>query len=376
MNNWSDFFQQKSASQARANLKRARSGPPSSPVIDFGSNDYLGFRRHSSVIAAVQQAAEQGWGSGASPVIGGYSPLHSQLETELAQLSGQADCITFSSGFGCNLGTLACLATDGDLVLSDQLNHASLIDGIRLSRAHRQVYPHLQTQYVADFLSQHRHEYAKVMLVTESIFSMDGDAAPLEDLSDVCRRFDCGLVVDEAHATGVYGPRGGGLLEELRLEEQVMLKLGTLSKALGSIGGYACGPAAPIEYLVNHCRSYLFSTAMPAPVAAGALASLRLLGETQVERLTLREASRQLRRQLSAAGWNVPMGDSPIVPVIIGPEKSALALAERLELAGYRIPAIRPPTVPAGTARLRISLSSLHGETQIAGLIAAFGPAS
>jgi 8-amino-7-oxononanoate synthase len=341
--------------------------------LDFGSNDYLGLSQSGKVIEALQQSAGQGWGSGASPVLSGYGQAHQQLEQSLAGLSGTENALVFSSGFACNVGSLAALADEDCVVFSDQLNHASLIDGLRLSRALREVYPHNDTQALEKLLSDRRSHRSRALIVTESVFSMDGDEAPLRELADLADRFDCGFVVDEAHAIGVFGSGGGGLLEELALTDRVLLKLGTLSKAIGGIGGYVAGSSSIIDYMVNRCRSYIFSTAMPTLAAIATLAAVDRLKEMQSERQRLAELSSYARQQLLHRGWHVPAGRSPILPVIVGEASSALALSRHLLENGIYVPAIRPPTVPASTCRLRISLSTEHTCSDIDRLVSTLG---
>lgn len=365
---WNNFFlRENERIRASQQHRRRRATAPS--LCDFGSNDYLGLSKHREVAAAVKEALQHdGWGSGASPVVGGYSHWHRELEEQLAQVSGCEDAICFSSGFGCNAGVISSLVGPNDALLSDALNHASLIDGCRLSSIPRQsriVFPHRDATFVANWLKTHRSEHDKVAILTESIFSMDGDMAPLVELSQLSSQYDCGLIVDEAHAVGVYGRCGGGLIEELGITSQVLLKLGTLSKALGSIGGYATGSRYTVDYLVNHCRSYLFSTSPPAAVAAAASAAVSLLPSYSDQRRKLRTTSMQLRERLRKLGWNIPLGDSPIIPVIVGDETTAMQLSENLLANGLVVPAIRPPTVPAGKSRLRISLSVDHTSQQI-----------
>ncbi len=378
---WHWFLEQSQRQVAQAQRTRVRRPLVLTGLIDFGSNDYLGLRSHAEILAALHQATSQPqladpvasprWGAGASPVLSGYTAEHAALEHSLAEFSGTEAALVFSSGFACHSGSVACLAGSHDLILSDSLNHASLIDGCRLSRAAKVVYPHADASFVHDYLRQHRHQFDKVLLLTETIFSMDGDAAPLLELSDAAQRYDAGLIVDEAHAVGVYGPRGGGLIEELNLQAQVLAKLGTLSKALGSVGGYVAGNRALIAYLVNHCRSYLFSTASPGLSLIAAQRGLQLLIAMQPQRLALRQQASQLRQRLRQIALDVPQGDSPIVPVIVGSETRALQLSQRLWEQGIYVPAIRPPTVPDGTCRLRISLSTSHTEEHLQRLIAA-----
>lgn len=374
---WSKFLSANLENTQREHRLRQRT-EFSAQVCNFGSNDYLGLRHDRRLRMAAKLITEEVyWGSGASPVVGGYSSFHQALDRELAKLSQQADCITFSSGFACHLGVIACLLNEGDAILSDQLNHASLIDGCRLATRRSPqsciVYPHCDCNFVSNWLATQRHRFEKVLIVTESVFSMDGDLAPLRDLADIALRYDAGLLVDEAHATGLFGENGGGLTEELAISNALLLKLGTLSKALGSIGGYAAGPSEVIQYLVNHCRSYLFSTAPPAAVTAVSLAAVQLLPKLGPERAKLRADSSQLRQDLRHMGCPVPIGDSPIIPVIVGREESALAMSQQLLLAGMYVPAIRPPTVPPGTSRLRISLSTQHTPAQTQALVQLLG---
>lgn len=341
-------------------------------LLDFSSNDYLGLRSHPMVLAALAASLGTGvWGAGASPVLSGYGNDQRDLEISLADFSGMESALVFSSGFAGNCGVIACLADSQDLILSDQLNHASLIDGCRLSRATKLVYPHGDVGYIRDTLRQRRSQFQKVMLVTESIFSMDGDAAPLAELVDLAQRYDCGLVVDEAHAVGVYGAQGGGLLEELELQSHVLAKLGTLSKALGGVGGYVAGQTKVIEYLVNRCRSYMFSTAPPGPALAAASSALQLLRGMSEQRVQLRAQASELRHALRQIGWNVPVGDSPIIPVVVGSEQRALWFSQQLRNVGIVVPAIRPPTVPDHTCRLRISLAAQHSAEDCQRLVAA-----
>lgn len=392
---WHSFLIQSQRKIAEAKRTRVRRPLDLAGLIDFGSNDYLGLRSHPDVLAALHESTAQDphlqsslppsdpnaphapltavrWGAGASPVLSGYTTQHAALEQSLAEFSGTDAALVFSSGYACHSGSVACLAGSGDLILSDRLNHASLIDGCRLSRATTVVYPHTEAGFVREYLQQHRHQFDKVMVLSESIFSMDGDAAPLLDLAELARRYDAGLVIDEAHAVGVYGPRGGGLVEELGLQSQVLAKLGTLSKALGCVGGYVAGDETLIAYLVNHCRSYLFSTASPGLSLVAAHRALQLLIAMQARRQTLRLQATALRQRLQHIGMDVPRGDSPIIPVIVGSETRALQLSQQLWERGIYVPAIRPPTVAAGTCRLRISLSASHTDEQLERLLSAF----
>ncbi len=368
---WNHFFAESLQRAENRNRKRSRSPSKLSDLIDFGSNDYLGLRSHPAVLQTLRSEPITAWGTAASPVLSGYSESHRSLEQALAKFSDADSALVFSSGFACNVGAIACLASQGDLILSDALNHASLIDGCRLSKATTIVFPHTNFEFVRETLERQRHKFAKTIVLTESIFSMDGDAAPLAELASITDRYDAGLVVDEAHAVGVYGEHGSGLLEEYGLQSRVLAKLGTLSKALGGVGGYVAGSAKLIEFLVNHCRSYLFSTAPPALSMAAAEVSLQSLIQMREARGKLRQTSRELRRRIMDLGFDVTTGESPILPIIVGGEKDVLALSSRLREAGIYVPAIRPPTVPEGTCRLRISLSIRHTESQLESLLAA-----
>ncbi len=345
--------------------------------LDFGSNDYLGLRNHPRVLQEIaRDAVSLGWGSGASPVLSGYQSAHHQLEKIIANLSGTEDCLIFSSGFACNVGVLSCLSDERTVVFSDRLNHASLIDGIRLGKGRKFLYNHCDLEHLECELLRNRGNFSRALIVTESVFSMDGDEAPLSELVELAQRFDCGLIVDEAHAVGVFGPSGGGLLEERNLSESVMIKLGTLSKAIGGIGGYAAGCRLVIETLVNRCRSYLFSTAPPALSMLASAAAVELLTTMSSERKHLELLSIYARSRLIELGWNVIRGRSPIVPIIAGPPEVVLGLSCTLRQSGIYVPAIRPPTVPPDTCRLRISLTARHTQIDIDRLCDRLGSAT
>ncbi len=374
--NWQAYFQSSlDEADHASSLRRRHWHVDESPVcirradgrrlVNFATNDYLGLRHDQRLIAAVQRSLPTtGVGSGASPLVSGYNLALAELEQRLARWQGTEACLVFSSGMSMNIGVIAALVGTDDLVLSDRLNHASLIDGCRLSGAHKRIYAHNDLGDVRKILSQERQRYQRALVVTESIFSMDGDAAPLAELQALCTEYDAGLLVDEAHATGIYGPTGAGMGEALQATSGWLGKLGTLSKAVGTCGGYLAGSQLLVDYLVNRCRSYIFSTAIAPPVVAATAASIGLMPELTTRRQQLLAMSRQLRErlqtELQTAGWRVPAGDSPIIPVIVGDNARTVQLSQRLLECGLFVPAIRPPTVPPGTARLRISLSALH----------------
>jgi 8-amino-7-oxononanoate synthase len=338
-------------------------------LINFGSNDYLGFAQSTATVSEVKA------GAGASALVSGYTRLHEELCRELASFEETEAAVLFPSGFAACSGTIATLAEDKDLLLSDQLNHASLIDGCRMSQATRFVYPHLEVNAVRELLRTHRHHHARAWIVTDGVFGMDGDVAPLNELCDIADRFDAHVVVDEAHATGVLGNDGSGTCAELGVKSRVPIRIGTLSKALGSHGGFVVGPELVINYLVNRCRSLIFSTAGSPLTISAALTHLRLIRQNPQPRSTVRSLANRLREQLrEAQPTAVPptsIGDVPIVPMIVGSNERALRMSDQLRKAGMYVPAIRPPTVPEGTARLRISLTANHTDADIEQLLQA-----
>lgn len=332
-------------------------------LANFASNDYLALASDERVRQAAVEASGKRWGSAASPVLGGRGPAHEELENALARFEGTEAALVFSSGYAANVGTITALAGPGDVVFCDRLNHASLIDGCRLSRARMRVYPHSDADRLGR-LMRHESSARRRFIVTDAVFSMDGDLAPLGELADLADRFDAALLVDEAHGTGVYGKRGRGVAEHLGLEECVAVKIGTLSKAIGSAGGFVAGPQALIEWLVNRARTYIYSTAPPAAVCAAATAALRIVEAEPERRARLFEHACRLRDVLAAGGIDTGSQPGPIVPVLVGDSGRASRYASALEARGLLVPAIRPPTVPRGTARLRINVTAGHdGET-------------
>ena len=377
---WEDFLDDSLASLDRNYLRRRKLVTTHLPgawverdgqmLVNFGGNDYLGLRNHTQVVAAAITALQaDGVGSGASPAVCGYSLEQLRLEARLAQLNQSPAALVFSSGYACNLATISSLVSDQDVLYSDALNHASLIDGCRLSKASRQIYPHNDVQRLRECLANTRQRFQRGLIVTESVFSMDGDTAPLVELAELAEQYNCGLIVDEAHATGIYGARGAGLIEGLGLTGRVFAKLGTLSKAIGCLGGYLCGSQNLIDHVLNFGRAYMFSTALPSSVLSAATASVELIESRVAERSALRSMAIRIRLDLRGMGWRVLGEDSPILPVVLGDERTALELCTALRAAGLFVPAIRPPTVPVGTSRLRISLSCEHTETQIESLL-------
>jgi 8-amino-7-oxononanoate synthase len=265
------------------------------------------------------------------------------------------------------------LADRGDAIFADAKNHASLIDGCRLSRAETHVYRHNDAAHLAELLAAHAPAARRTLIVTDTLFSMDGDVAPLAEIAALARGYDAMLLLDEAHATGVFGDRGRGLAEAAGIEYDGLIRVGTLSKAFGAAGGFVVGPQALIDYLANRARSYVFSTAQPASTAAAALVALHVVADEPQRRTQLLAAAATLRKRLQAAGWRTGDSRSQIIPIAVGPAADAVALSQRLREAGFWVPAIRPPSVPPGESLLRLSLTASHTPEMVDGLLAALG---
>jgi len=336
---------------------------------NFASNDYLGLATDPRLAEAAQRAAtEFGVGSGASPLVSGRTRWHARLEERIARFEGAEACLLFPSGYAANVGVLPALVRAGDHVYSDQWNHASLIDGCRLSGAEVHVYRHSDMQHLATLLDQ-TPSAGRRLIVTDSLFSVDGDAAPLKDICRLADEFDTMLVVDEAHATGVYGAQGRGLAESMHLEPRILLRIATLSKAIGAQGGFAVGDQSVIDWLWNRARSQVFSTALPPAVCAAAYSAFDIIETEPFRKERLWEFSRQFVDQLFTAGLNLgvttPAALGPIVPVLLDDPQSALRVAQLLQEDGFLVGIIRPPSVPPGTSRLRITLSCAHTEADV-----------
>lgn len=339
-------------------------------VLNFGSNDYLGLAAER-LNAAVQGSLDAaGWGAGASPLVTGRGARHDQLERALAEFEQTAGAILFPTGFAANVGAVAALAARGDIIFSDAKNHASIIDGCRLSGARIQVYPHGRADYLEKYLSQ-SSGFRRRLIVTDGLFSMDGDLAPLDVIADLAERHDAMLLVDEAHATGVFGANGRGVCEHFGVEQRVTARMGTLSKALGSLGGFVVGPEPVIEWLVNRARPYVFSTAPPECLAAAALEGLRIVHDEPRRRQELLSRAADLRSRLAAQGWQVLDSSSQIIPLVLESPDRTMTCAARLLEQGLFVPGIRPPTVPDGESLLRISLTWGHSAEMIERLVEA-----
>jgi len=341
-------------------------------LVNLGSNDYLGYAGDVRLTKAASKAAcAEGFGAGASPLVSGHSQAHENLEQAIASLLGVEAALVFASGFAANSATIAAVAGPGDAIYSDERNHASLIDGCRLARAAVHVYPHRDLAALERLLATTAAR--RKLVVTDTLFSMDGTIAPLPDLCDIARRQGAILLVDEAHATGVFGARGSGLVEETGCDDGVHIRVGTLSKALGAAGGFVAGPGRLVEWLRHKARAWIFSTAHPPAVAGAAARAIELVGREPERRRELRALSAAFRERLTARGVDIGGAEAQIVPVIAGEPAAALALTERLAAAGFFVPAIRPPSVPVGRSLVRASLSWLHSEADLARLADALG---
>ena len=340
-------------------------------LVDFASNDYLGLAADPRpAAAAAEQLASEGLGAGAARLISGDHPLHHQLEAALAALKGAPRALLFGSGWAANAGAIPALARHGDAIYSDALNHASLIDGCRLSRATARVFPHRDVEALDAMLRADRGRFRRRWLVVEGVYSMDGDLFPLDALVRLARAHDAFTYVDDAHATGVLGPDGRGSAAHWGVTVDVTL--GTLGKALGGSGAFVAGSAALCDLLLHRARSFVFTTGTPPALAAAALRALAIAHEEPERRARLRASARRLRAGIAALGRPAPgEADGHIVPVPVGDASATVALGEALRERGYLVGAIRPPTVPAGSSRLRVSVSAAHTDAQIDGLLSA-----
>jgi 8-amino-7-oxononanoate synthase len=333
-------------------------------VLLLCSNNYLGLADHPRVRRAAAEAAMRwGTGAGASRLICGNMTLHRRLEERLAEFTGSESALLFGSGYLANTGTVAALTRAGEVVFSDELNHASIVDGCRLSRAETFVYRHRDFDHLHWGLR--RAEGRGSLIASDGVFSMDGDVAPLPELVELARRYDCRLLIDEAHATGTIGPDGRGAVAEAGLDDEVDVIVGTLGKALGSYGAYVCARKEIVELLVNTARPFIFSTALPPSAVAAALAALELLRARPGRIDRLRRNGDLMRRELAAGGLDPGESRTHILPVVVGEEQSAVELSERALERGVFAQAIRPPTVPAGTSRLRITVMATHREPEL-----------
>jgi len=324
--------------------------------IDLSSNDYLGLATHPQLKQCMSDAIlRDGCGSTGSRLLRGDRESFAQAERHFSAFKRTERSLYFSSGYLANLAVLTTFPEPGDVIFSDERNHASLIDGVRLSRARRVVFPHNDVDALAQLMAD---EPGQKFVVTESLFSMDGDIAPLPQLSALCRRYEAALIVDEAHAVGIYGTRGSGLIEEHAIEDDVFVSINTAGKALGLCGAFVGGSHDAIEYMVQRARPFIFSTAPPPAIAGALTASLNLIQSEPERRHRLHQNVRVLSTALDETGIDIPAEPTHIVPLLIGENRAAVAIAAALQQEGFDVRAIRPPSVPEGTARLRISVNA------------------
>ena len=343
------------------------------PYLSFCSNDYLGLASHPQVIAALQQGAQQyGVGAGASHLVSGHFSAHHELEQALAEFVGKPAALCFSSGYMANLGVVQSLVGRGDTVFADKLNHASLNDAMLLSRAGVQRYRHNDMAHLAQLLSQ--TQSGRKLIITDAVFSMDGDIAPVPELLALCEQYDAWLLLDDAHGFGVLGEQGRGVMSHFKSTPPRKLSpriiyMATLGKAAGVSGAFVAAEQVVIDTLLQNARSYIYTTASPPALSIALLASLKLMREEEWRRERLQQLIAQLRHGMRDLPWTLMDSATPIQPLVVGSNEATLALSDGLRARGIWVPAIRPPTVPQGTARLRISLSAAHSEQDVAQLI-------
>jgi len=337
--------------------------------IDFCSNDYLGLSEHPAIKDISKETLEKfGTSSSASRLLSGDLALHHELEEKIASFKSKEDALIFNTGYQANVGVISALSGRRDVVFSDKLNHASIIDGIVLSGAKLFRFFHNDTVQLESLLKRERHKFKGCLIITESVFSMDGDKAPLKRLASLAKEYNSKFMVDEAHATGIFGENGSGLVEEQEISDKVDIVMGTFSKALGSFGAYIACSTKIKEYLINTCRSFIYSTALPPSVIAANIKSLELVKNEPIRRKTLLENSDYLRENLKKHGFKIK-SSSQIIPLLTQESDRAVKLSEKLRERGHWVLPIRPPTVPRGESRLRFSLTYHHTKDMLEGLI-------
>ena len=332
--------------------------------IDLSSNDYLGLSQHPEIIKKTREAALLGSGTAASRLMTGSTFLHNKLEERIAEFKGKPSALIFNSGYQANVGIISALLGKGDVVFSDRLNHASIVDGIRLSGVKLFRFKHNNATHLKELLERERHNYSNAFIITETVFSMDGDISPLKDIVLLKEKYDCMVMVDEAHATGIFGPNGSGIAQKEGVTDKIDIIMGTFSKALGSFGAYAAMSKELKIYLINTCRSFIYSTALPPAVIAANIAAIDVVKNEPYRGEALLANADHLRKRLTEEGFNVK-GNSQIIPVMIGSNEDAVSICELLKRKGYWTLAVRPPTVPKGEARLRLSVCFHHDKKVI-----------
>ncbi len=329
-------------------------------ILLFCTNDYLGLANHPSVKRATKDAVDKyGAGAGASRLVAGTLPIHRELEAEIARFKNAEAAIVFGSGYLANIGILSSLMQQGDIIYSDELNHASIVDACRLSRAKTSIFPHADTDGLEEMLAE-SVACKRKLIVTDGVFSMDGDLAPLPELARLASEFNCYLMVDDAHATGVVGPGGKGTASHFGLDGAIEVQMGTLSKALGSYGAFVTGSQKLIDFLTNRARSFIYTTALPPAAVAAALEALRIVENEPERRESLWRNAEFLREGLTSAGFDIGSSETFILPIIIGDARECVGMAEALLEEGVFAQAIRPPSVPEGSSRLRVVPTAGH----------------
>lgn len=335
-------------------------------LLDFSSNDYLALSEHPEVIAASRKYLEEfGAGAGAARLMSGDLEINHQLEKEIAQLKAKEAALIFGSGYLANIGVIPALVGRGDLLVTDRLSHASIYDGCLLSGAKVIRFRHNDINHLQQILQEKRSQYNRVLVVVESIYSMDGDRCPLKDLIDLKKHHGFLLMVDEAHATGIYGTHGGGVIEEEGVSDGVDVAMGTFGKGLGSYGAYVAASKQMVDYLVNKARSFIYATGLPPAVLGATLAALHLVKTEPELRRELHEKVAYFKKQIRKNGLKDDLGPSQIIPVMVGESTKALALSEELRSHRIFVKAVRPPTVPENSARLRFSITRFHQEEDL-----------
>jgi 8-amino-7-oxononanoate synthase len=341
--------------------------------VNLCSNDYLGLADNpalkQTVIEALARVTRVG-GTG-SRLLSGHDAVWNELEEGFAAFTGSEAALYFGNGYAANIGLLTSLAGKNDVIFSDALNHASIIDGIRLSGARKVIYPHRDLNALASSLEENQSKPGRKLIVTETVFSMDGDVAPMAEIVALAEKYGAGVIVDEAHATAVHGPGGRGIAAQFLADGRVLCAMHTCGKALASAGAFVCGSAVLREHLINHARTFIFSTAMPPYMAEQIRAALRLAAGMDIERSELHSISQDFTKSLQSDGWENLGTTTQIVPALIGANDAAVAAAEFLQRAGFAVRAIRPPTVPSGTARLRFSVTHKISAAELEKLVAA-----
>ena len=345
-------------------------------VVLLGSNNYLGLSTHPQVVAAAVEATQTfGTGASGSRLISGNSELYTTLENNLAKMKGTEAALVFSSGYAANTSVIPMLAEEGDLILSDALNHASIIDGCRLSRASKKVYRHCDVEHLRTLLSEST-AFRRRLIVTDSVFSMDGDTAPLPDICALATQYDAMLLVDDAHGFGVLGKDGSGTVSHFGLGKKEIVQMGTLSKAVGALGGYIAGSQTLIELLINRARGFIFTTGLPPATLAAANTALDVIQSSPELRQNLFSHAKRLKTELIDLGYTLLPSETQILPVVLGSPQRTTNLAEALLTEGVFAPAIRPPAVPPGTSRLRLTVMATHTAAEIEQAIRAFATLS